>query len=82
MTSRHFGIPNVRAGLGGNEYQPARLRANTPRDPPPLPRGSILPDDLSSARDRNFAAGTFATVVLSLGFLIPMLCAGIILHFR
>jgi hypothetical protein len=81
--TRHFGIPNTSGRLtAGAHRQSSASRANTPRDLPPLPDGSILPNDLFSARDRNFAAGTFATVVLSLGFLIPMLCAGVILHFR
>lgn len=79
MKSRHFGIPNVRTGLGGNEHQPARSRANTPRDLYPLPSGSISNGD---APGRERAALTFVTVFLSLCFAIPMILAGIMMHFR
>jgi hypothetical protein len=85
MTVRHFGIPNVRPGLGGNEHQAARLRADTPREHynlPPLPAQSLRPDPDFSDTDRSNIAGRLAIAFLSLGFLVPLICAGVILHFR
>lgn len=80
MTSRLFGLPNVRGSLGA-KHSLARHRADTQRDPYPLPAQSLRPDPLAEVR-RERAALTFSTVVLSLIFAIPMILAGIILHLR
>lgn len=81
--TRHFGIPNTNGRLTeGAFHQPSALRADTPRDPYPLPAQSLRPDPLTTDAERSDAAGKFVVVFLSLCFLIPMLCAGIMLHFQ
>lgn len=47
-----------------------------------LPAQSLRPDPLSDAQLRERAALSFVVVFLSLLFAIPMVCVGIILHFR
>lgn len=76
--TRHFGIQSDRQRLGGISTLPAASR-DTLRELPPLPRGSILFDGgFVSERDRN----RLPIIVLYLGFLVPMILAGIMLHFR
>lgn len=83
MTARHFGIKQtVRPLPGGIRREAARHGANfTHADLHPIPSGSlnVVPSD-DDTRER--AACTFAVVVLSACFLIPMVLAGIMLHFR
>lgn len=81
MNARNFGITKVQAAPGGFRQPPAR-RADTPRDLPPLPRGSIQSDPLTTDAERNSAAGKFVVVFLSLWFLVPLILAGIMMRGR
>lgn len=76
---RNFGIPKVTSPAisGGIGQSPGSLRENTPRNSYPMPSGSISPDD---APER--AARWFVGVFFGLWFLIPMICAGVMLKFR
>lgn len=67
MTARHFGIPTVRAGLGGNEHRPARSRADTPRD--------------INSSDRELGALVFVAACVASPFLIAGICLFVIHQF-
>lgn len=67
----------------GAFHQPSASRANiTPRDPYPLPAHSLRPDPLMTDERRSTIAGRVAVAFLSLCFLIPLICAGVILRFQ
>jgi hypothetical protein len=71
---------NGRPALGGASDR-SSVRANTPRDLPPLPAHSLRPDPFDDDI-RSRSAGAFVTVFLSLWFLVPMICVGVILKFQ
>lgn len=72
---------NVRPALGGIKPPASRHGTIRSADLHPIPAGSLnfAPVD---DRTRERAAKIFCTVVLSLCFAIPMMLAGIMLHFK
>lgn len=83
--TRHFGITNGRPAAETTRRSSA-ARADTPREEPrfsvyPLPPKSIIPDPLTDS-ERSRIVGRAGIAFLSLCFLIPMILAGAMLHFR
>ncbi len=69
------------APWGHSGTQPPATRDTIqPRDLPPLPGGSILDPFDDASRSRN--PGALVTVLLSLWFLVPMICVGVMLKFQ
>lgn len=66
----------------GAHHQPSALRADTPRDLPKLPAHSLRDASDFDDAHRSSIVGRLAVVFLSLCFLIPLFCAGVILRFQ
>ncbi len=75
-------MKSARQSAGGTANHLAqRDNTNASRNLYPFPAQSLRSDP-SDERLRERAALSFVTVFLSVCFLIPMVCAGVMLHFR
>lgn len=84
--TRQFGLRNmsrrtIPSGALGNSPAAYGAQRNTGADLYPIPSNSLRAAPVDD-RVRERAAITFCTIVLSLSFLIPMVLAGIMLHFK